>query len=183
MMSQRRLILLASFLMVASGCHLSEAWAAGPGGGVNNAAAQPNAGATLILTMDYRGGMLLRPPTPYLQIFANGAVVVTNVNGTQKHARLTQHQLQQLLAYVNQQNQFLTLSTAQIANAIAAQNPVFLIGDGTTTIIAERVNKTTAHTVSVYAADTYLGAFPNIKPLAEFVAIEQRLQQVANSAK
>ena len=141
------------------------------------------AGPTVVLTLDYRGGMLLRPPTPYMQVYANGQVVVTNPDGTVKHARLTALQLQQLRGFIVQQNQFLTISSTQIANAIAAQNPMFVIGDGTTTTISLRVNNATTHVVSVYAADTYLGAFPAIKPLAEFVAIEHRLQQIANTAR
>ena len=141
------------------------------------------AGPTIVLTLDYRGGMLLRPATPYMQIFSNGQVVVTNVDGTVKHARLTALQLQQLRAFVVQQERFLTLSSAQIANAIAAQNPMFAISDGTTTTISMHINKNTTHTVSVYAADTYLAAFPRIRPLAEFVAIEQRLQLIANTAR
>jgi hypothetical protein len=138
---------------------------------------------TVVITLDYRGGMLIRPATPYMQIFSNGQVVVTNIDGTQKHTRLTPMQLRQLHAFIVGQERFLTLSSAQIANAIAAQKPMFVIGDGTTTTISLRVSKTATHTVGVYAADTYLGAFPNIKPLAEFVAIEQRLQQVANTAR
>ncbi|OAI50284.1 hypothetical protein AYO44_05720 [Planctomycetaceae bacterium SCGC AG-212-F19] len=141
------------------------------------------AGPTLVLTLDYRGGLLLRPAAPYMQVYANGQVVVTNPDGTVKHARLTAHQLQQLGVFVVQQNQFLTLSSTQIANAIAAQNPMFAIGDGTTTTISLHVNRATTHVVRVYAADTYLGAFPGIKSLAEFVAIEQRLQQIANTAR
>jgi hypothetical protein len=148
--------------------------------GEAKAAAPP---PTVVITLDYRGGMLIRPATPYMQIFSNGQVVVTNIDGTQKHARLTPLQLRQLHAFVVGQERFLTLSSAQIANAIAAQKPMFVIGDGTTTTISLRVSKTATHAVSVYAADTYLGAFPNIKPLAEFVAIEQRLQQIANTAR
>jgi hypothetical protein len=168
--SKLRSVALLGLLMTALSGLIGEAKAA---------AAPP----TVVITLDYRGGMLIRPATPYMQIFSNGQVVVTNIDGTQKHARLTAMQLRQLHAFIVGQERFLTLSSAQIANAIAAQNPMFVIGDGTTTTVSLRVNRTTTHTVSVYAADTYLGAFPNIKPLAEFVAIEQRLQQVANTAR
>jgi hypothetical protein len=143
------------------------------------------AGPTLVITMDYAGGLLPYNAAwhPYLRIYSNGAVTVTSpVNGAQTHARLTAAQLNDLLAFVTVRNQFLTLSTAQIANAIAAQNPMFVIGDGTTTSITLSTKKG-PHTVSVYAADTYFGVYPTIKPLAEFIAIEQRLQQIANTAK
>jgi hypothetical protein len=143
------------------------------------------AGPTLLVTMDYSGGGLAFNPAnhPYLQIYSNGSVVVTNaVTGAKTQARLTARQLNNLLAFINVQNQFPTLSTAQISNAIAAQNPMFVIGDGTTTTITLST-RNGPHSVSVYAADTYLGAFPNIIPLAEFVTIEQRLQQIANTAR
>src|SRR5262249_39848294 len=133
----------------------------------------------------YSGGGLLFVPAnhPYLQIYSNGVVIVTNaVSGAKTQTRLTTRQLNNLLAFITVKNQFLTLSSAGIANAIAAQNPMFVIGDGTTTTISLNT-RNGPQVVSVYAADTYLAAFPNIVPLAEFVAIEQQLQQIANTAR
>jgi hypothetical protein len=157
---------------IASGWLTSEAKAAGP---------------ALVITLDYRGGMLIRPAAPYMQVYSNGQVVVTNPDGTVKHARLTALQLRQLHAFVVQQERFLTLNSTQIANAITAamvaSGRFGVITDGVTTKISLPVNRAATHTVTVYAADTYRGAYPNIKPLAEFTAVEQRLQQIANTAR
>ena len=175
--SKLRSVALLGFLITASSGLISEAKAAAPP-------------PTVIITLDYRGGMLVRPATPYMQIFSNGQVVVTNIDGTQKHARLTAMQLRQLHAFIVGQERFLTLNSTQIANAIQAALAKTLppgtgvaITDGTTTTISLRVTNTTTHGVSVYAADTYLGMVPTVKPLAEFVAIEHRLQQIANTAR
>jgi hypothetical protein len=143
-----------------------------------NAPVAPPKPSPVVLTLNYAGGMILRPATPYLQIHANGLVVLTNPNGQQKQSRLTAAQLQQLLRFVNQQN-FANITSAQIEADIQKQQQNVLITDAATTIITLSTDNK-SHTVSVYAADTYLAMYPKIKPLAEFVAIEQRLQTLAN---
>jgi len=139
--------------------------------------------APVILTLSYAGGLL--PPQPtYLQIESDGTVIVTPLNGPQKRSRLTPRQLDALLVFIGEQR-FLNLTSAGIQKAITAAEPpggpVAMITDGTTTTITLNVGGR-VHSVSVYAADSYLQLYPN-KPLAEFVAIEHRLQTLANSIR
>lgn len=159
-------------------------WLAGDVAGAAGPKAPAPKASPVILTLGYAGGLL--PPQPnYLQIEADGTVIVTPLGGPPKKSRLTPRQLLALLVFIDGQEKFLSLTSAGIQKAIAAAQPpggpVAMITDGTTTTITLNVGGQ-VHSVSVYAADTYLQLYPN-KPLAEFVAIEQRLQALANSIR
>jgi hypothetical protein len=182
--TRRRTVAVVALLAVGGACWITaDTWAKGPvmPQVKKPPVVPPKPRNPVIITLDYRGGMLIRPATPYLQIHENGQSVVTDINGKQRHLRLTAAQLRALLGFITRQNNFLQITSAQISTDIQNQNAQVAIGDGTTTTITLSDPKT--HSVAVYAADTYLQMFPNIKPLAEFVAIEQRLQTLANSAK
>jgi prepilin-type N-terminal cleavage/methylation domain-containing protein len=148
--------------------------------------AYANTQSTIEVTMTVTGGLILnKTADPYLQIQANGSLIVTDrVTGVQKQSQLTAQQMQQLQTII-QQNDFFNINAGDIAKGIQAAQQSgagIAIGDGVTATIYVNLNGQ-EHTVGYYAADTWQGLYPGIKPLSQFVAVEQYLYSLAQSAK
>jgi hypothetical protein len=130
------------------------------------------------------GGFVRKGPPPYLKIQADGQVVVTSLfDGSKKESKLTRKQVEDLLRFVIQQNDFFNLTQAKIAEAVnkaAAKGPFIAVGGAGTSVISVQV-KGKRHEVSYRAAETYLRTYPKVRPLEQFVAVEQRLSALAVS--
>jgi hypothetical protein len=137
----------------------------------------------LVLTFDPgAGGFVRKGPAPYLKIQADGAVAVTSLfDGSKKESKLTAQELQDLLRFVIQENDFFNVTAAKIDAAIkdaAGKGPFIAVGGaGTSVIRVEAGGK--KHEVSYRGAGAYLRTYPKARPLAQFVAVEKRLSDLA----
>jgi hypothetical protein len=143
----------------------------------------PKDGKTVVLSYDPgAGGFIRKGEAPYLKIQADGTVIVTNVfDGTKKEAKLTPKELEDLLAFVITENDLFNVTEAGMADAIktaAANGPFIAIGGAGTSAITVEANEK-KHSVSYRAAGAYLRAYPNVKLVPQFVAVEKRLSEYA----
>jgi hypothetical protein len=180
--------LLGSFAWFSSPCAID--------GGATRPAKASAAKAAIVLPKDPKavvlsydpgaGGFVRKGASPYLRIQANGQVTVTNLlNGTKKESKLTVKQVKDLLGFVIQKSDFFDLSDAKINKAIqkaAGKGPFIAIGGAGTTVISAEANGK-KHTVSYRGAAAYLRVYPKVKLLAQFVAIEKRLSDLAASVE
>ncbi len=130
------------------------------------------------------GGFVRKGPPPFLQIRADGRVLVTNLHdGTRKEGKLTARQLQDLLQFVIKGQEFFKVTEARIAagiKAAAAKGPFIAVGGAGTSVIAVHANGK-KHEVKFRAAGTYLRVYPKVEELARFAAVEKRLADLARS--
>ncbi len=129
-------------------------------------------------------GFIRKGPPPYLQIQADGQVTVTNVfDGSKKESKLTTRQLEELLRFVIQDSDFFDVTEAKIAEGIKAESEkgtaIALGGVGTSVIKVQADDK--RHEVTCRGAREYARAYPKIKALAKFVAVEKRLADFAQA--
>jgi hypothetical protein len=128
------------------------------------------------------GGFIRKGPPPYLQIRADGQVTVTSLfDGSKKESKLPDKQLQELLRFVIQENDFFNLTQAKIAKGVQeamAKGPAIAVGGAGTSVIGVEANGK-RHEVSYRAAGAYLRAYPKVRPLAQFAAVEKRLSDLA----
>jgi hypothetical protein len=160
-------------------------------GASSGAAGDPKPGIVLpkdptavVVTFDPgAGGFVRKGPPPYLRIQADGRVHVTSpFDGSKKESKLTPKQLQELLRFVLQDNDFFNVSAARIADAIkeAAKGPAVAVGGAGTSVIVVQANGK-RHEVSYRGAGAQLRVYPKARPLAQFVAVESRLADLAAS--
>jgi hypothetical protein len=181
-------LLLGSFAWFSSPCATD--------GEVSRGAKASAAKAAIVLPKDPKavvlsydpgaGGFVRKGPPPYLRIQANGRVTVTNLlNGAKKESKLTATQVKDLLGFVIQKSDFFNLSDTKISKAIqkaAGKGPFIAIGGAGTTVISVEANAK-KYTVSYRGAAAYLRVYPKVKVLAQFVAIEKRLSDLATSVE
>jgi hypothetical protein len=183
---------LLAMLIGSIGCLGSPCWAGDPAkrgpktGDLKAAIVLPKDPQAVVLTFDPgAGGFVRKGPPPYLRIQANGRVTVTNLlDGSKKESKLTVKQVKDLLGFVLHSNDFLHLSETKITKAIqaaAGKGPFVAVGGAGTTVISVQANGK-KHTVSYRGAAAYLGVYPKVKVLAQFVAIEKRLSDLAATA-
>jgi hypothetical protein len=141
---------------------------------------------TVVLTYDPgAGGFVRKGEAPQLKIQADGQVTsVSPFDGTKKEGKLTAKELDELLRFVIQDKDFLSLTKEKIdagINAAAAATGKFIAvgGAGTSAIMVENDGK--KHEVSFRGASLYLQAYPKVDPLARYAAIEKRLSDLAQS--
>jgi hypothetical protein len=131
------------------------------------------------------GGFVRKGPPPYLQILADGQVTVTNLfDGSKKETKITAKELEDLLRFAIHDNDFFNVTEAKIADAIKAEmakGTAIAVGGAGTSVIKVQANDK-KHEVSYRGASAYLQAYPNIKVLAQFVAVEKRLADFAAAA-
>jgi len=139
---------------------------------------------TVVLTYDPgAGGIVRKGEAPHLKIQADGSVTVVNViDGTKKEGKITAKELEELLKFVIQEKEFLSVTAAKIDTGIkdaAAASGTFVAigGAGTSAISVENDGK--KHEVSFRGAGAYLGTYPKVEPLARFVAVEKKLADLA----
>jgi len=141
----------------------------------------------VVVALHVTGGMIRNKTTdPYLQIQADGRVILTNrIDGTKKESKLTAGQLQDLLRFVIQENDIFNVDATKIQDEIKAQQkngPAIRVGDGITSRLVIKANNK-EHEVSYYAAGTFAKQYPKVKTLAQFAAVEGRLHELANSVQ
>lgn len=171
-LSTRHRCLLVAILVV---------WFAGPTWADDKkpAIVLPKDPQAVVLTYDPgAGGFVRKGEAPYLKIQADGKVTVTNLfDGTKKEGKLTAKELDELLRFVIQDKDFLTITKEKIEagiNKAAANGPFIAIGGaGTSVVTVENDGK--KHEVSFRAAGTYLKTYPKVDVLARFVAVEDKL--------
>jgi hypothetical protein len=160
------------------------AWAADPATALKQEIVLPKDPKTVVLSMAIGGGRIRNAsPDPFLQILADGKVIRTDrISGAKRESRLTPAELQEILRFVIQQNDFFNVTGQAIEagkqQAQAGKQFGIAVGDGRTSTIHVHANDK-QHDANCYAAGTFLGQYPNVKPLAQFVAIESRLDQLA----
>ncbi len=129
------------------------------------------------------GGFVRKGEPPYLKIQADGSVTVTNLHdNSKKEAKLTAKELDELLRFVLRDKDFTTITEAKINDGIkeaAGKGPFIAVGGaGTSVIKVEADGK--KHEVSFRAGAAYLQAYPKVEVLARFVAVEDRLNKLAD---
>jgi hypothetical protein len=133
----------------------------------------------VVLTYDPgAGGFVRKGEAPYLKIQADGQVTVVSVfDGSKKEGKLTEKELDEVLRFVIQDKDFLTVTEAKISDGIkdaAGKGPFVVVnGAGTSVITVENDGK--KHTASYRGASSYLQTYPKVDALARFVAVEKRL--------
>jgi hypothetical protein len=128
------------------------------------------------------GGFVRKGEAPYLKIQADGSVTVTNLHtAAKKEAKLTAKELDDLVRFILVEQKFLDLSEKKMTDAItkaAGKGPFIAVGGaGASKILVEANDK--KHEVSFRAASAYLGAYPKVELVPQFVAIEKRLGEFA----
>jgi hypothetical protein len=130
-------------------------------------------------------GFVRKGAAPYLKIQADGQVTVINVfNGAKKEGKLTAKELDDLLRFVIVENDVFNVTAAKIEEGIKAEiakgaGAIAVGGAGTGVINVQTNDK--KHEVSYRGASAYLQAYPKVKPLEQFVAIEKRLSTLGTS--
>src|SRR4051794_20310687 len=131
----------------------------------------------VVLTYDPgAGGFVRKGEAPYLKVQADGSVTVVSLfDGTKKEGKLTAKELDELLKFVIQDKDFLSVTAAKIDAGIkdaAANTGKFIAvgGAGTSVITVENDGK--KHEVSFRGASAYLQTYPKVDPLERFVAVE-----------
>jgi hypothetical protein len=136
----------------------------------------------VVLTFDPgAGGFVRKGEAPYLRIQADGQVTVVSLfDGSKKEGKLTAKELDELLRFVIQDQDFTSITAAKIDAGIkdaAGKGPFIAVGGaGTSVITVENDGK--KHEVSYRGASAYLRAYPKVDPLARFVAVEKRLSDL-----
>ncbi|MCE9562944.1 MAG: hypothetical protein K8U57_12950 [Planctomycetes bacterium] len=143
----------------------------------------PKDGKTVVLSYDPgAGGFIRKGEAPYLKIQADGKVTVTNLHdGTQKEAKLTPKELEELLKFVVTTNDIYALTEEKLKEDVAtasAKGPFIAVGGAGTSVITVEVGDK-KHSVSFRAAETYAKQYPTVKLLPQFVAVEKKLSDYA----
>ncbi len=147
---------------------------------------------TAIITMDSHGtytvGRTLSAPPipqgPLLTIYASGetTVIVRNGNSPQEIRRaLLPSEVQQLLHFAIDEQNFFALSGTDIQKAVTAENKRLGIGYGVGDAIDTVIRIKTAdkeNEVHFYAINEYAQAYPSIKALQQLQALQSRLERV-----
>lgn len=120
---------------------------------------------------------------PMLKIHGDGAVDVTNPpDGRQASGKLTEKEMKELLSFIVNEQDFLTLNSAMIdeeINKAAAASGAFTDtrGIGNTTITVKLADK--QNTVSYRAATLHAKKLPKAALLVRYAETEKRLADVA----
>jgi hypothetical protein len=187
-LSQRRsfaLVALVAFLAVATASRLPARVAAQEDKPLFTLPKDPKA---VVISYDPgAGGFIRKGEAPYLKIQADGQVTVTNLHdGSKKEGKLTVKELEELLTFIVKGNDFFALDKAKIDDGIkeaAGKGPFLAVGGAGTSVIGVNVNEK-KHEVSFRAAKAFQSAYPKVKMLGQFVAIEKRLSDLgASTAK
>lgn len=139
----------------------------------------------IVLTYDPgAGGFIRKGEAPYLRIQADGQVTVTNLHdGTKKESKLTAKELEDLLRFVVQEKDFFNVTEMKIGDGIKKDYPngpfIAVGGAGTSVISVQLEGK--KHQAQYRGASSYLQTYPKVVALAQFVAIEKRLSDLAQS--
>ena len=184
-LSKTTLVAVVGVVAGISGGLCSRSAVAGPpkGGDAKPPIVLPKDPKALVLTFDPgAGGFVRKGPAPYLKIQADGAMTVTSLfDGSKKESKLTAQQLQELLRFVIQENDFFNVTAAKMDAAIkdaAGKGPFIAVGGAGTSVIRVQANGK-KHEVSFRGASAYLRAYPKARPLAQFAAVEKRLSELA----
>ncbi|MFO0825475.1 MAG: hypothetical protein U0792_20540 [Gemmataceae bacterium] len=145
----------------------------------------PKNGNTVVLSYDPgAGGFIRKGEPPYLKITADGQVTVTDVRtGMKKESKLTAREVEDLMDFAVNTNDFFNLTDAKLKDevtAASAKGPAIAVGGAGTSVVSVNVNDK-QHTVSFRAADAYAKAYPTLKLLSQYVAIQQRLGDQAEN--
>lgn len=140
---------------------------------------------TVVLSYDPgAGGFIRKGEAPYLKVTADGQVTVTNlVDGSKKESKLSGEELEDLVRFVIEENDFFSVTETKISDEIkaaAGNGPFIGIGGAGTAVISVEANEE-EHEVSYRGAEAYLRAYPKTKVLKQFVAVEKRLAEFAES--
>ncbi len=149
----------------------------------------------VVISLDFKGGYGPRRKnnSPTLSILANGTVLIPNNYGLSKEIKteMSKIELQQLLQFIIEENQFLKYDNAKVAAAkkIALEPKpgggvlsFSRIADAATTVIYLHAEgkkiEASEYALIIYAKRT----FKDVKELQQLLAIQKRLQQVIKIA-
>ncbi|VAX37517.1 hypothetical protein MNBD_PLANCTO02-1319 [hydrothermal vent metagenome] len=148
----------------------------------------------VVISLNFKGGYGPRRKSnsPTLSILANGTVLMPNNYGLSKDIKteMSKLELQELLRFIIEENQFLKYDNAKVAAAKKkALQPKpggmvsrLRVADAATTVIYLHAEGKEVE-ASEYALSMYAGgAFKEVKELQQLLAIQKRLQQVMKIA-
>lgn len=159
-----------------------------PKGGVDTKAgiSLPKDPKAVVLSFDPgAGGFIRKGAAPYLAITADGSVTVTDLHsGAKKEGKLAAKQVEDLMQFVVADNDLFNVTEAKIEDGIKAEQQrtgmfIAVGGAGTSVITVQTDAK--KHQVSFRGAQAFLSSYPNAKPLAQFAAVEKKLNELGNS--
>lgn len=141
----------------------------------------PGDPATIVISLDYRGGFTLprRSDAPHLVVYADRRVVVSDPFGGKAPLRdtVSARSFPDFLRFAIEEHDFFAIDSEELATAIRAaadRRGGVKITDAPTTVIRIRTQEQD-HEVRCYALEQYAEMFPDILPLADLHAIERRL--------
>jgi hypothetical protein len=153
---------------------------AGAAGGPVALPADPQAAVVVLDIIDTQPGARKRTE-PFLTIRADRTVVLGgDAQARRLEAKLTAGQLQDLLRFAIHENQFFASTSDQLREAIrseTARKGVTVRG-GPTTVLRIQGNAK-EHEVRLEALGEHARKYPDIKPLGQLAAIQQRLEKLA----
>src|ERR1700722_18054886 len=141
----------------------------------------------VVLTFDPgANGFVRKGEPPYIKIQADGQVFVTNVfNGTKTEGKLTPKELEDLLRFVVGEKDFFNVTAAKIDEGIKEESKsgkiIAVNGAGTSEINVQVNGK--KHAVKYRGASAYQKVYNTIKALEQYVAVENRLSELARSVE
>lgn len=131
-----------------------------------------------------QAGFIRKGEAPYLKIQRGGNVVVTSLlDGTMKEGKLTEKELDDLVRFVVEEQGFLKVTEKKINDGIkeaSAKGPFIAVGGAGTSVISVQLAEK-KHEVSFRGASAYSQTYPKVVPLAQYAAVEKRLQELGAS--
>jgi hypothetical protein len=146
----------------------------------------PDKPGDILISLDFHGGRILAEKNePHLVLMPDGTVFLGSSAGycQSDNFKITQAEIQELLEFIIDENQFFTLDPLTIKNSVmsSAQSSGrnFSVADAPVTVIRVRADGKD-HTVEYYALDFVAQRFPDIENLQQFIAVQRRLQHLAS---
>ena len=173
--------LLSALFSVVCLPPLADAAGKGTGRDQRSAYPLPKDPKAVVISLDYKGGFT--PPrkknTPALSILRDGTVLMPDRYGLSQDVtgKISPRELQQLLHFIIEENQFLKYDAAKVKEKIrkaAAGRFLPRIADAPTTVISVQPADR-KHTASHYALRFAASQHKSVRELQQLAAIERRL--------
>jgi hypothetical protein len=146
----------------------------------------PKNSTAVVITLDPGlKGPARKGPPPYLQIRADGLVIVTDpFSGARRESKVKLDKVTELLEFIVRKKQFFNMNEegirAAIREKIRNKGPVIALANADTTVITVDLNGR-RHEARYRGAQDAAKVYPGVDALARFAAIEQRLWDLARS--
>jgi len=141
----------------------------------------PKDASAEVIVLQYAGGFT--PPRknnePDLTILADGVVILGAPFGSKKRlkTKIPHEQLQELLRFILGEQEFAKFDTKQVQALVNKQGKLIAVADASTTVVRVHADGMKLEG-KYYALNMMARQFPKIKPLAQFSAVQRRLERL-----